>query len=447
MGELSETRVGAVRRLIEQVPDTAIRSLESALSHSGREDQGIALVQDIVAAEMQDRRLRAAVLSPLLPLCAAPADGLQRLAFPYSTPALTWRALKQVAPESAALAARMGKTLRHDDEAPEVFDELCVRAAAGLRAEEPAFAALRQVLEGRAAGGAEQFAQLLALAPLSRKALRRLPIWVRTLSGEYAASIRLAFRDAVEINEDAGPGFMEILFGHLEEPHQVLRLISLVMDRPGDRYLAASELANFGERLLGDLDRRIDEVRRFDPSRGLEGGVAMATSVHVVTSVINEFEQWLEIKREGPWGTRLGAHKRALAMAVEARLREVEAAVAMALPSQPVRSTARTVRGKPKLANDPDVAAVTKAQALLAFLYESRSSANYGGFGSVRTKVVEALDPRIDQYAEDLLEQLHGGDGAPVDRIRAYLEVVAEFLGLVRDPKAADIVRRRAAVA
>jgi hypothetical protein len=61
--------------------------------------------------------------------------------------------------------------------------------------------------------------------------------------------------------------------------------------------------------------------------------------------------------------------------------------------------------------------------------------------------VVEALDPRLDQYAEDLLEELHTGKTAPEERVRVFLEIAAEFLGLVRDPKAADFVRRRAAVA
>lgn len=447
MGEISPARLGAVRQLIQQVPDAAIRSLEAVLARSGRADASIALVQDIVGAEMQDRRVRAGVLAPLLPLCAPPRDGLQRLAFPFSAPALTWRGLKAAAPEPVGQAVRLSIDLRSDDDVPEVFNELCHRAAAGLRAGEDAFAPLRQLLEGRNAGAAEQFAQLLALAPLARQALVRLPQWVRTLNNDYAASIRLAFRDAVAIGEDAGPPFMEILFGHLEEPYQVLRLISLVMDRPGDRYLADSELANFGERLLGDIDARIDAVRRFDAARGLEGGAALAQSVLVATAIVNEFEQWLAIKREGPWGSRLSSQKRALAQAVEARLREVEGAVALALPSQPARSTARTVRGMPKLAADPDPAAVAKAQALLAFLYDSRSSASYGGFGAVRAKVVEALDPKVDQYAEDLLDQLHAGEGAPAERIRAFLEIAAEFLGLIRDPKAADIVRRRTAVA
>jgi hypothetical protein len=439
--------MGAVRQLIEQAPDAIMRTLESALAFSARQDRSLAPVQDMIGQEILDRRTRGLIFGPLVPLCEPPRDTLPRTSFPRNSLAATWRALKIIAPQDTATAVRTFATLRGDDEFPEIFDVLCRRAAKAIRGREPAFLPLIEMLDAHGKDATRLFAHSLALVPLARRALERLPVWARTLSGEHAAAIRLAFRDAVAIGDDAGPPFMEILFGHLEEPHQVLRLISLVMDRPSDRYLAGSELASFGERLLVDIDRRIEQVRRFDPSRGLEGGVALADSITVATAIIHEFEQWLAIARQGPWGSRLASHKRALAMAVEARLREVETAVGLALPAQPVRSSNKKLRGPPKISADPDAELVVRAQGYLAFLCETRTTAGYGGFGAVRAKVVEALDPRIDQYAEDLLELLHNGEGGPVERVKAYLEITAEFLGLVRDPKAAEIIRRRTAVA
>jgi len=441
MATLSEARAGAVRRLIELAPDNVIRRLETALSLAGRGDEAMARVQDMVGEEMLDRRVRAAVFSPLTPLCRPPPDQMQRLAFPSAVLGLTWAALKRTVPDLVAQAQRAFATLRMEEEPPEVFDDLCRRAAEGLAAGEAAFA---PALEATPAPLRPRYTEVMALAPLARQAVRRLPHWVRTLSSEHAAGIRVAFGDAVAVGEDAGPPFMEILFGHLEQPFEVLRLISLVMDKPSDRYLAGSELASFGERLLKDIDRRIDDVRSFDPGCGLDGGVQLARSVQVATLTINEFETWLSINREGPWGSRLHAQMRALASAVEARLREVEPAVTMVMPLQPSRSKA--TRGRPRLTEAPDAYAVAKAYALLGFLYESRHSASYGGFAVVRSKVLEALDPRIDQYAEDLLEQMHE-DPALEEPVRGRLELAADFLGLVRDPRAAEIVRRRAAAA
>lgn len=446
MGEVSDFRLGAVRRLIAEVPDGTIRSLENVLASGGRSDRSIAMVRDMVNAEMLERRVRSAVFMPLAPHFEPPGDHAGRLSFPPQSPRLAWRAVKEAHPELVDLAMRRAVTLRPDDEAPPAFNEICLKVAEGLRRGDEGFGPLRTLLEQYKPGHAERFAQALSLAPLVRSTLPKLPIWVRTLSNEYAAGIRLAFRDCTAISEDAGPAFMEMLYGHLEEPWQVLRLISLVMDRPSDRYLASSELASFGVRLLDDIDRRIERLKRFEADRGLEGGVELAASIHTATTLIAEFDQWLAISREGPWGSRLAAQRRNLALAAEARLREVEPAVNAALPVQPSRFAARSVRGMPNLNREVEPRAIFRAQALLAFLYETRSFASHGGFGSVRTRIVEALDPRIDQYAEDLLEMLHTG-GADVERIRQALEITADFLGLVRDPRAADIVRRRTAVA
>jgi hypothetical protein len=445
MGEFSEVRLGAVRRLIEQVPDGTIRSLEGALAGGGRGDRAIAVVHDILSAEMMERRVRAAVFSPLARHCEPNPTLVERLCFPRNALALAWRGVKATDPDLIDQAVRSAVTLRPEDEAPPAFDEICRKVAEGVRAGDKAFEPLIGLLGGPK-GQVDKFVQAMAIAPVVRSTLPKLPIWVKTLSNEFAAAIRLAFRDSTAVREDAGPAFMEMLFGHLDEPWQVLRLISLVMDKPSDRYLASSELASFGERLLADIDRRIDALKRFDPHRGLEGGVETAASVHTATTLIDEFGQWLSINREGPWGSRLAAQKRNLALAAESRLREIEPAVIAALPTQPMRFAARSVRGAPRLTEDINPDAVRKAQGLLGFLYETRTCASYGGFGALRTKVVESLDPRVDQYAEDLLEQLHAGEG-DLDRLRAYLEVAAEFLGLVREPKAAEIVRRRTAVA
>jgi hypothetical protein len=69
----------------------------------------------------------------------------------------------------------------------------------------------------------------------------------------------------------------------------------------------------------------------------------------------------------------------------------------------------------------------------------------------MRQKVSEAISDRLDRYAEDLIDRLcHDEEedtSVPDARIRAYLEIAAGFLGLTRDPKSAEIVRRRAAAA
>jgi hypothetical protein len=95
---------------------------------------------------------------------------------------------------------------------------------------------------------------------------------------------------------------------------------------------------------------------------------------------------------------------------------------------------------------DPDPRAIRRAQAYLALIDGARLSAGNGGFGSLRLKVVEALEQRLDPYIEDVLEMLRHNDG-DLDRLRAFLDVAAQAVAAVRNPEAGDIVRRRVAAA
>ena len=443
---LSQTQIGTVRRLIEAVPDTAIRTLESALA-SGRNDNSIAAIHDMVSEELVERRVRACVFSPISNLCGPPKP-LLGVNFPNQALALLWRALKAEAGDAVGRAVRAVMSGRGAEDGPPIFDELCVFAFEGLSAAEtPHFRAVIERLEAHGPDAAEQFIRIMNLAPLARAAIPRLGVWIRNVGGEQAPAVRLAFKDATETVETNTPIFMELLASHLEEPWQVLRLISVVLDKPSDRYLASSELAAIGERLLANIDQRITAIVKLDLARGREGGAEIATSILVATSMMAEFEQGLTLSREGPWGSRIVEQKKALAGAVEGKLREVDAAVGAALPWQPVRYAGRSVRQAPKLTQDPDPKALAKAQCLLALLDGTRMSAGNGGFGSMRLKIIEGLETRLDQYAEDLLELLHSGEGPPAERIRAFLDITAQALGMVRNPEAGEIVRRRAAAA
>ena len=68
-----------------------------------------------------------------------------------------------------------------------------------------------------------------------------------------------------------------------------------------------------------------------------------------------------------------------------------------------------------------------------------------GGYASARTKMIEKLDDRLDHYVEDVLEYLRGDAPERAASARAYLDTAARLIGLLRDEKAAQIVRRRAA--
>jgi hypothetical protein len=444
---LTSAQMGAVQRLIETAPDVLLMRLNAALSAARVTDPVFIPVSDLARIEAADRRARDIVMEPLKGLADPTLEPPQQPMLQKSDIARLWRLMKALEPEMTAAAAKAALALRAGAEPPPEFNMLCLAVAAALGQPEPevgpgAEAALWPLAERL------RLTRLLQLTPVLRSALVKLPNWARSPSGENMAAVRLSFKDAIAVAEDAGPVYMEALLCHLQEPHQILRLISAVMDRPSDRYLAASELADIGERLLADVGRRVLAVSRFDPYRGAEGGAEQAASVMVASAAIRTFEEALALSREAPWGAKVAAYKQALAQSAETRLREAEPAVAAALPLQAQRALGSIApRPGPRVDGYPDDGLVRKAEGLLSFLEETRNSAANAGFGSLRAKVIESLEIRLDHYVEDLVERLRDDERQDVEWTRAYLEVAADFSGMVRGPQAAQIVRRRAAAA
>jgi hypothetical protein len=435
---LSEAQASAVGVLMQSAPDALLVRLSAVLSAASVDEPAFAPVSTAARHEAEDRRTRDLVLAPLRPLADPSLSAPQGpLVSPLAYREL-WRALKQLAP-AAVSSAEAAALKPYADNTP------------------PALAALYQIaaeaLTSGAASGVPQnertrLATLLRLSFILRRLQPRLAGWLHNLNGENMAAVRLAFKDAVGEVDDGGPLFVEALQIYLDEPAQVLRLISVVMDRPSDRYLAGSEMAFLGERLLVDVASRLNGLARFDPLRGREGGAAAAASLLIASQTLSEFETSLNLAKDGPWAVRVAAHKQVLTDTAEARIREAEPAVAAALPLQVFRMPgALAPRAGPRVDGYPVDALVRRAEGLLAFLYESRAVATSAGFGALRARAIGSLGMRLDLYVEDLVERLHAESGEDGEQVRAHLEVAAEFLGLVRGPDTAQIVRRRAAAA
>jgi hypothetical protein len=448
MGQLTEARLGSVRMLIQSAPDHVVRSLEAMLASGAEHNEAMRLIQQLVMLEMADRRARQAVFMPLVPLFTPLRTNFLGLQFPPAALKRLWRGVKREQPRDAQIAIAAAHEFASQAAPDSLYDELCAAAGAGLRARaNEDYIQAAAILDQAAPDGAALFASYLDLAQVARAALDRMPDWLGRLNEDRAVAARLAFRDAVAVAEDAGPRLLEILYAHLDEPWGVLRLISAVMHRPADQYVANSELAVFGERLLNDIEERVKLVSSFAVDRGADAGLEAGEAVRIAALEIQEFDETLELSPQGPWGSRLVHQKRTLAQAIEARFKAAEAETASALP---VQSTAykRGPRGQPRLTTDPDERHVNRARALLTLVHAVRGSAERLGFGSAWDRTSESIRSRLDPYVEDLLDKLRQGDSDEDHaRVRLYLDIAAEFLGLASEEKAAQIVRRRVAAA
>ncbi len=210
--------------------------------------------------------------------------------------------------------------------------------------------------------------------------------------------------------------------------------------------MANSELATFGERLMDNIDDHMKTVATFNPDAGADAGLTCGGALRAAALEICEFDESVELSGEGPWGSRLNRQKRALVQAVEGKLKVVENNVAAALPVQSPKT--RGARGHPRLNQEPDARLVSRARAFLTFMHEARHASDKLGYGTLWNKAAESLQIRLDTYVEDLLDKLRtNDDGDDPERVREFLDVAAEFLGLAFDERAAQIVRRRMAAA
>ena len=442
MGQLSETKLGLIRRLIERAPDVVVRNLLLTLAADGPHDDSLTRVQHLLEIETGDRNARNTAFAPIAPLCAAPGP-FSGPWFPARTLTLIWKTLKQEAPRDVEAARAHLDVWR--SASPDALDLLCAKTARGLRTTGGPFEAV--ALAADEGSGRDALAGCLEIAPLTRYALGQLPDWLGRMDGEKAAKLRLTYRDVSAMADDAGPRFFEMLAAHLTEPWLILRVIAAVMDHPNEAYVAGSELSGFGDRVLADVERRLADVAAFKSTSGRQAAHIAAQTLHLATVEIAEIEQSFHLSPEGAWGGRIAKQHAMLAETIETLLRTVDRAVAGALPLHTVRLGPRTLKGVPQLAHDPDLDQVDRAATLLSFVSELRSSAAAGGFAAARARVLESVENRLDSYVEDVLADIHANDGVDVGRARAFLEIAAELCGLARDEKAAQIVRRRAAAA
>jgi hypothetical protein len=435
MGAPSQAQLAALRALFGAAPDTTLRMIDKALAGAGG---NMVLVRDMIADERADRGLRELALGPAAPLFAAREFGP---VFPARMAAVLWGALKAREPALVSLAAEETRYLRDDDPSPPVLDELCLKAARLLRNRDAS------ALRPEDMPLADDVAAYLELAPLARPALARLPEWLGRVSEDRTVALKIIMRDASAAMPDGAPRLLEILQAHLPEAQLLLRIISVATDRASDRYLADSELAVFGDRLLDAVERRVEQVRTFDPARPAAEARGLSEATTWACAVLAEFDRSFEISRDGPWGARVTGARRKLAASVEARLRDIELALAKALPTQKVKVSGRMTRPAPCLDRDPDPAAVAQAQGLFAFLEGTRAAAQVGGYGALRAQVAEKLRERLADYVDEVLHELPGRSVEDQARGQAFLELAAEFVERADDPKAAQLVRRRAAAA
>ena len=445
MGVIADKRVTLLRGLVKTLPQSSLRSLELALGVT--KDEALIEVRDLISIELEFRHAKDAVFAPFLPLFETRTDGLNAVEFPQWLIDNLWRALESRETELYQQARFAMRGLRADDPTPVVFFRL-VTAGAQILRETPDQVLPKKPARGDAEEVAE-FANYLDLHRISRNALSKLPEFMGRIDAEKAAALRLMFKDACAISEEGGYRFMEIIFSNLEDGAQIIKFIATVSDRPNDRFLSESELADFGERILERIEEGLADLRAFmgGKGRGKSDEDLCGAGDRVAKSLgqLQSFAHYIELSRDGPWGKRVADAHKQIAELVEQHLKGAEKIVDEVLPMKTERLYGRIKKDVPRVEKLPKPEAILRAMSVAAFVRDVRNTANAGGFASLHAKTALALEGMLDAYFEALLEVANGEDPFDSDQVMTFFEMVTDLMEALCGEEKAVVGRRRIA--
>ena len=443
MGVVSEKRLNMIRGLAKALPQTSLRSLELALGLT--KDQALIEVREIISVELEFRHVKEAVFAPFLPLFQPRADGLRGVIFAPWLIDRTWAALERFEPELYKQSRYALRGLRSEDPTPVVFFRLVTAGALLIRQSPEEILPQKPSQDDR--DTLVEFANYLDLHRISRYALSKLPTFMGRIDAEKAAAMRLMFGDACAIDAEGGYRLLELLFANLEDGSQIVKFVATVSDRPNDRFLAQSELADFGTRILDHIEDNLRDLKVFMGNRHRQCADLGLASDRVGQSLtqLQSFEHFIELAREGPWGKRVGEAHKMIAELVEAQLRGAERVIDDSLPMKSERVYGRVKKETPSLDKPPSEEVVTRARQTLRFIKQVRNVATSGGFAALHARTVQSIEAMLDSYFEELLSIANGDEPFDSATLMAFFEMMTDMMEALLGEEKAHTARRRVA--
>lgn len=437
MAGLSETQRTVLTGLVQHCGDAVLEGLRDGFPVEGQADGKVAELASLIEAEWRGRRRRDIAFAPLSPMFAPRDDGVAGLIFPVVTRDRAWRAAAETEADLLPLLDGAGPV---EGEWMTVADRLCVAAAAAIRRGEVWLEASREARE--------ELAGCFDLAPLARRALPRLPVWLERPDDEQAAGLRLLIQDANAVGAEGGRRMVDILFAHVADAERMLRVVTRTSRSAGNELvLSHSEMAVFVDRLLASVNERVLRIAALGPAPDEAEAARAVTDANWCAAVLSELDLTLQLRPDSPWGKTTRMARVKLSGQLSGLMRSAGAAAHAALPMKRRVIAGRMKRMAPWLEAPADGEAIEAAAALLALVTALRGAAVVFGSESDRQRLNVELTDYLTAWANEALDDVADGDAPDADRALRLVGVAARFLTLIEALEAARAIRRRAAAA
>lgn len=439
MTELLKKQYRALKGLVGTMPTTMLKSLSLALQ--GSNDKLLMPVYELVQSEAKSRSLRDLVFAAYRPLFEPRQDSIEFRPFSAWILPQIWEALLET---DANLIKRATADLEHagrDDGIPPSFSEVIKTAASLCRLKgerlKPAY------VNGDVREELEECAHYFDLNRVAQDVLGRLNDFTQRPSEERSAAMKIYYKDACAIHEGSGVRLLEIIFANLMEPINLLKVISVIGDHPQDRFMAASELASFGERFLVDFERTSHNVlqalkKRIDaPDLVENSGVILSQTLRQ----INIFQKSIELTKDGPWGRRLSVVQGNIVSTIEEKIRASERLLSEVLPV----TRGRSGRNTPRLDREPRSEQISAIKSCLSFMHDVQDTASISGYASLLSTTKKALEQAVDEYFEGLLAVANDPDGFDYTPLMLAFDRLEDIMHHLCGGEKAALARRRVA--
>lgn len=443
MSVIAEKRMNMLKGLVRTLPPASLRSLEMALGLTS--DTKMVEVRDLITAEIEFRHVREAVFAPYMPLFQPRADGLAGVTFaPWIINAL-WSALETSEPDLHAQAQFALRSLRTEDPTPVVFFRLVTAAAHICNAAPEVILPPHASAADRAA--VAEFGRYLDLHRLARQVLARLSDFMGRIDADKAAALRVLFNDASDLDIKGGTRLLEIVFANLDDGSQIIKFVAIVSDRPNDRFLAMSELADFGTRILDRIEAGLRELKALMGGKGqvCDDLDTAGDRVAQCLSQLQAFGQYIELAREGPWARRVSEAQQAIASLVEHQFNTVEKALEGVMPMRVERVYGRVKKEVPDYARVPSEDILARAGGALLFIRKVRPIAMSGGFAALHARTAEACELMLDAYFSELLALANGEEPFDAGQLLGGFERITDLMEALCGEEKGQLARRRVA--
>lgn len=438
MPGLPQKQMVLLRTFISQLPASALDALERALSAST--DGPLMAVSELVTAESDNRQLRSLVFAPYINLFKERPDGIEGKRFPNWVLDRLWAYLCQAEAQWVS-RARSDLMTCEEGTIPYAFKSLIQSAAAACRLKADQLLPTSVVAEEGEAT-LEEFAQYLDLHRFAHDMLPRLNEFTQRPNKESVASLKLFYRDASELNAEGGEQILEIVFADMKDAIQITRMISILSDRPNDRYMSQSELADFGQRFIDHFD----EVAQSHLSK-LRGDTknidfnAMAVAFNEVMRQIHVFQDAFELTKDGPWGGPIQMTHKKIIASIEDRIRQCEKLLDEVLPIQ----SGRGPRALPRLDRAPRPEQQKLFVQLVSFIKTVQPYASNNGYATLLNKTLASIEHELDDYFEGLLAIANGPENFDYSQLMLSFDRLEELMRLCCDANKGHTARRRVA--